>query len=51
MSWSGDKTVSVFQRYDIISGSDLAQAADKLADYVAGEIAKPSKVVPIRRRA
>jgi hypothetical protein len=51
MSWSGHRTAGIFQRYNITSGSDLANAAERLTAYVEGEQAKPGKVVPLRMTA
>lgn len=49
MAWSGHRTASIFARYDITSGSDLANAADRLTAYVETESAKQIKVVPLAR--
>lgn len=40
MDWAGQKTGAVFRRYDIPSGSDLANAAEKLTAYVEAQSCK-----------
>jgi hypothetical protein len=43
MAWTGHKTRSVFESYDIVSRRDLADAADKLVTHVKGQPAKVAK--------
>jgi len=47
MALSGHKTRSVFDRYNIVSESDLARATERLQAHLAGEPAN-SKVTSIR---
>ena len=47
MAWTGHKTPSMFQRYDIVSTDDLRLAAEQMAAYIADRKQKAAKVIPI----
>jgi integrase len=50
MRISGHKTASVFRRYDIVSEDDLADAADRIDQYVNKHRSDQPKVVPLIRQ-
>ena len=48
MKIAGHKTRSVFDRYNIVSGKDLQEAAERIERYAKEQEEKGRKVVPIR---
>lgn len=47
MALGGHKTRAVFDRYDIVSEADLADAADRLQRHF--QTVQPVRVLPLRR--
>ena len=50
MELGGWRTRSVFARYNVTSESDLADAVERISEYVAEHGAERPKVEPIRER-
>jgi integrase len=49
MAIMGYQTRSMLDRYNIVSGADVAAALERVADYTATKAAEPPKVVPLRK--
>jgi integrase len=49
MQFSGHKTPAIFRRYNIVTGSDLAEAAARLNQYLAAQPQAAVNVLPFKR--
>jgi integrase len=49
MEITGHRTRSMLDRYNIVSGADVAAALERVSDYTATKAAEPPKVVPLRK--
>jgi integrase len=49
MEIMGYRTRSMLDRYNIVSGADVAAALERVSDYTATKAAEPPKVVPLRK--
>jgi integrase len=49
MNFTGHKTRSMFDRYNIVADSDLKSAMNRVSEYVKERAAETPKIIPLRK--